>query len=130
MRLWIKQNIVLIIIVCAFLIIVPPIIINTMYLVGSDEPNTMYSANDLISYVGTVLSFIGMIILGVVAITQTESANELSQKLLELEKGKDFCSIIPTKDIMHLQSEKSDIKIVWSAHHNMITVQLYCMTSI
>ncbi len=58
-----------------------------------------WSAGEILSYFGDVLSFIGTISLGAIAVAQTEKANALNGELLKLEKDK----IKPCLDIVSSQ---------------------------
>ena len=55
-------------------------------MLGSDlqEPNTAFSASDLLSFYGAVLTFLGTTFLGLVAYQQNEAHN---QKQIELDKA-------------------------------------------
>lgn len=44
-----------------------------------------WEAGDILGYCGDILSFLGTIILGYVAICQTQKANDISEKLMELD---------------------------------------------
>ena len=58
-----------------------------------------WSAGDVLGYFGDVLSFVGAVVLGYVAITQTEKAYQLNTELLRLEKNnnKPCFDIVPSQ---------------------------------
>lgn len=71
-------------IIFSFMLIVGiPLIINESYL-----PNkgyiTLWGAPEVLSYYGAVLSFIGTVILGVVAVWQNKKANDLSETVMQI----------------------------------------------
>jgi len=57
-------------------------------MIGAEKPNTNFSANDWLSFYGSFLAFIGTAVLGYVAISQTEKANNISGRLLVIEETK------------------------------------------
>ena len=65
-------------VVIAFLVIIIPFIIYKIFY--------YWSASDMLVFYGSCLSFIGSTVLGYIAITQSKTSNELSQKMLELEE--------------------------------------------
>ena len=53
------------------------------------EPNTTFTASDILTFYGSFLSFIGTVILGVVAAWQTKKAHYLNAKLLNLDSKRE-----------------------------------------
>lgn len=64
-----------------------PIIINELYKFGNGYL-TLWDASDVFLYYGTVLSAIGTITLGIIAVYQTKNANNISERLLQLEESR------------------------------------------
>lgn len=61
-----------------------PIVINSFYLTGLKNKipgNTMFSANDLLLYIGSVLALIGTIALGIIAVIQNNRLHEINTQL-------------------------------------------------
>lgn len=83
-------------------LLIPPII-NWMFRVGTETGEgivTMWQAADALSFAGDYLSFFGTVILGAVAVfqtdkanAQTEKANELATQMQKLEQAK-FVSMV------------------------------------
>ncbi len=72
------------------MLIAIPFIINYAYLKGTPDgqPNTAFSASDMILFYGSFLAFIGTITLGFVAYKQNERANDISSRILKIEENK------------------------------------------
>ncbi|OPZ86874.1 MAG: hypothetical protein BWY74_03534 [Firmicutes bacterium ADurb.Bin419] len=71
-------------IVILALIIVIPFIINESYKVKSRYV-TMWGANDVLAFYGSLLSFVGTVVLGALALFQNIKANEINKRLTSLE---------------------------------------------
>lgn len=69
-----------------------PFIINHAYIVGLDlkEANTAFSASDLLNLYGTILSAVGTVILGYIALKQNDRLLALENTTRQ-EKEFDFC---------------------------------------
>lgn len=95
-----KQMIILIIVI----IILPIIFIHLLFKINSNcyWIQAEWEAGEILGYFGDVLSFIGTVILGYIAIAQTEKANQLNEDLVKIEKNR----IKPCLDISSLQSYK------------------------
>lgn len=82
-----KRHILVLIIATLILSIVVPVIINECY-----KPNTGYmtlwGAPDVLAYFGEILGALGSIFIGIIALTQSEQANRISDRLLQLEEKK------------------------------------------
>ena len=79
------------------LIIGVPLIINALYQ-ANGPIKTAWNAADVLGYYGTILSFVGTVVLGIIAVWQTRKANDLSEHMLNLEENKsvpmvDLCQI-------------------------------------
>lgn len=81
-----------------------PIIINEAYKFGKGY-TTMWDAKDMLSYYGAVLTFSGTVTLGLVATKQTQQANDLTNKMLELEKSRE----IPIIDITEITDDDGQV---------------------
>lgn len=69
----------------AGMIVAIPFIINESYKVNSGYI-TMWGASDVLSFYGVLLSFIGTVALGALALFQNKQANKINQQLSSLEK--------------------------------------------
>lgn len=80
------------IIIAITVLSITPIIINDVYMQGLTlkNPNTVFHANDLLSYFGSIASALGTIFLGVIAIDQNKNANKLNSEFLSLEKARNM----------------------------------------
>lgn len=87
-REWINDYKAVVCLIIGFvllLIVAPPLIIAKLYLKGCSKPNTPFSADNLILYFGSVLTFFGTVALGALALWQNRSfkiENEKSQNSL------------------------------------------------
>lgn len=75
-----------------------PIIINELYKIGRGYV-TMWGAADVLSFYGSFLSFLGTVILGIVAICQNHKAHKLNEQLQKLQQAQ-FVSMVSIKDVM------------------------------
>lgn len=84
-----KPWLYILLIILVLTIVGIPIVINEMYKYGvtiSKPYITMWGADEVLSYYGTVLSFLGTFILGIVAYKQNDRANRTNDKLADLTK--------------------------------------------
>ncbi|WP_461811091.1 hypothetical protein, partial [Faecalimonas sp.] len=84
-----KPGLYVLIVILILTIIGIPVVINEIYKYGAtiSKPYiTIWGADEVLSYYGTVLSFLGTFILGVVAYKQNERGNRTNDKLAELTK--------------------------------------------
>ena len=86
--------------VCTFItgiliVIFIPIVINESYKAGEGYV-TIWGAADALSFYGSFLSFIGTVILGLVAIWQNNKAHKLNEQLQKLEQAQ-FVSMVSAK---------------------------------
>lgn len=75
-----------------------PIIINELYKIGRGYV-TMWGAADVLSFYGSFLSFLGTVILGIVAFWQNHKAHKLNEQLQKLQQAQ-FVSMVSIKDVM------------------------------
>ena len=98
---WIEQNKGKTILICVLLIVAPIICTHVLFKWKSGEYwiEAEWSSGDVLGYFGNVLSFIGTIGLGYVAISQTEKANKITEELLKIEKErlKPYLEILTTE---------------------------------
>ena len=76
--------------VCVSIIFI--FVINESYKLGINNANayvTMWGAEDVLSFYGDYLSFLGTLILGAITVFQTKKANDISDRLLHIEENRD-----------------------------------------
>lgn len=76
-------------------LIAVPFIINYVYMKGLTlkEPNTAFSASDLLSLYGSILSLLGTVILGAITVVQNTRATKISQTVFEEQQRAQLPSI-------------------------------------
>lgn len=83
---WIKNNKVLFFVILVFsfgiLFVVIPIIINAMY-IDNKGYMTVWGGKDLLTFYGSILSFLGAFFLGGLALWQNERLSEINKNLIE-----------------------------------------------
>ena len=86
------------------LVFLPIIVIHILFKIktGVWWIQAEWEAGEILGYFGDVLSFVGSVVLGYIAISQTEKANTLNEELLNIEKNK----IKPCVDIDSSQLHK------------------------
>ena len=86
---FLKQHKKIFILCIVLLILLPPVVIHILYKVPAynDFFKSEWEPGDLLNYCGGCLSLLGTLILGGIAIEQSNFANELNEKLLNLEKN-------------------------------------------
>lgn len=116
-----NKNILLIALLILTIIIVVPLIINILFKFDFNIwwLESEWSAGDALSFFGNILSFLGTLILGIIAIWQTSKSNELSEKILEkdLLESTDFIQLQNKIDIDY--KENKDNTITMSTHHKL-----------
>lgn len=75
-----------------------PIIINELYKAEKGYV-TMWEAADVLSFYGSFLSFLGTVILGIVAFWQNHKAHKLNEQLQKLQQAP-FVSMVSIKGVM------------------------------
>lgn len=108
-----KGHIIVLVIVTLLLSVFVPIIINECY-----KPNTGYitlwGAQDVLAYFGEILGALGSIFIGIIALAQSEQANRISDRLLQLEEKKNtpFLSIdVENSRVDTFKNREIDISI-------------------
>lgn len=102
---WIKKHRIITIVCFVILVSMPPIIINRLYMNGSSTPNTTFTSDNLLLYIGSILSFFGMIVLGGLTWFQNkrfknendESQNKLNNAIEKLEEANGIIADANTK---------------------------------
>ncbi len=114
-------NICLIFFVFCFIIFFVPFLINIAFKTNFNISllQSEWSAGDALNFYGSVLSFVGTIILGTISVWQTKKANDLSERVLKN-------SLLESISIPQLQNkfdidfkENRDTKITMSTHHKV-----------
>lgn len=84
---WINEHKRRSILVIMIIIFMPIVVIHFLFKIktGCYLITAEWEAGDVLGYFGDVLSFVGTIILGYVAICQTQKANNISEKLMEMD---------------------------------------------
>lgn len=128
---WIMEHKKLILALVILVIFLPMIVIHILFKIQSNcyWIQSEWEPGDILGYFGSVLSFIGTIVLGYVAITQTERANQLNCELLKIEKNR----IKPRVNILSEQlykiyfEEEMNRKLLEIDRSNDIVIDLlYC----
>ena len=101
---WIINHKKWIIALSVAIIFLPIMVIHLLFKIQSNcyWIEAEWEAGEVLGYFGDVLSFIGTVVLGYIAIAQTEKANQLNGELLKIEKNR----IKPCLDISSLQLYK------------------------
>lgn len=86
------------------IIILPMLLIHLFFKIKSNcyWIQAEWEAGEVLGYFGDILSLIGTVVLGYIAIAQTEKANQLNEELVKIEKDR----IKPCLDISSLQPYK------------------------
>lgn len=53
------------------------------------DSNTVFTASDLLGFYGSILSFLGTVVLGIVAVWQNKKATRINAKLLSLDSKRE-----------------------------------------
>lgn len=80
-----KYIIIILLIIFALLVLVVPILINESYKSNSGYI-TLWGANELLLYFGSVISAMGTIFIGIIAFLQNNRANDINDRLLKLQE--------------------------------------------
>lgn len=96
-----------------------PVIINRCFLIGTEngQANTAYSASDILNFYGTLLSFLGTVFLGALALWQNTKLNQINTNLQKTQMREQIGVLFPKreteecKDILciNLQNRGKDI---------------------
>ena len=94
-----------------------PFIINHLYMLGLDlqEPNTAFSASDLLSFYGATLTFLGTTFLGLVAYRQNETHN---QKQIDLDNANTLTPFL-TIDNVSVAPKDSELVPFETSHYKV-----------
>lgn len=103
-------------------ILVIPILINESYNSDTVLYVTQWGATDVLSFYGTVLSFVGTVVLGIVALEQSRKANQLSERMLKAEERRE----IPIIDVGGvLPEEITEVGVLGNALHVIFNDYFY-----
>jgi len=82
-----KKTIILTSLIC---FIIPLLVIHCLFkwYSGIEFLVAEWTAGELLGYVGTILSFVGTVILGILALQASQKANKLSEKVIDIEKDR------------------------------------------
>lgn len=99
---WIARHKKLLIILLVVAVLFPVVFIHFLFKIKTNcyWIQAEWSAGDALGYAGNVFSFVGTVVLGYVAICQTEKANSLSNEILSLEweKRKPYLDIVQNQE--------------------------------
>lgn len=99
--------------------LIVPFIINELYKVGTGYI-TLWGATDVLAFYGSYLSFVGTVILGVVAVYQNKKAQTLNKQLQKLQQAQ-FVSMV---SISRLEISKRSEKAPKYQNLNMKDLQI------
>lgn len=87
---WIQEHKKMTIFLIGICILLPILVIHFLFKVSTNcyWMETEWEAGDILGYFGDVLSFVGTVVLGYIAIAQTEKTNQMNKELLEIEKSR------------------------------------------
>ena len=127
---WIEKNKKKTIVIITGIIIVPMLLVHILFKIktGCYLLQADWESGDMLGYFGDVLSFLGTIVLGYVAIRQTEKANAISEKLMEMDivKSKPCFDFVNSQlYVMSIKGDKEEIEEAYSEDNCMILDILY-----
>lgn len=105
-----------------------PYFINLVYLIGRRVGvicETVWSGADVLSFYGSYLSFVGTLVLGVVAIFQNIKVHQLNEQLLKLQQAE----FIPIVSIKHLEISTCSSSTPKYRNPNMAELELVDLTA-
>ena len=87
---WIQEHKKITTFLIGMCILAPILVIHFLFKIHSNcyWIEAEWEAGDVLGYFGDVLSFAGTVVLGYIAIAQTEKANQMNKELLEIEKNR------------------------------------------
>lgn len=110
-----------------------PFAINELYKVDGGYI-TQWGAADVLSFYGSYLTFIGTVVLGIVAIYQNKKAHQLNEQLQKLQQAQ-FISIVSISNLEiskqsvkhpnYLNTHMRDIEIIYLTADKFETAQCY-----
>ena len=117
---WIKKHKKFVIVLSILIVIAPIFIVHFLFKIKTNNYWVVaeWNAGDILGYFGSILTFIGTVSLGCIAICQTQEANKLSNKIIELEwwKVKPSIDIIQNQKFI-LYSKRKQISKCMSAYN-------------
>lgn len=94
---WVKKHKIKTILFIIGLLLVPLIVVHLLFKwnTGYDFISAEWSAGDLIGYIAGFEAFAGTVILGIIAVWQTDKANKTNDSLLKLTEENERKSVLP-----------------------------------
>ena len=77
-----------------------PFVINESYKFGKWY-HTLWGADDVLAFYGSFLSFLGTVVLGIIAIYQNKRANEVNESIMELTRRDKMAYLTPKPTIIN-----------------------------
>ena len=100
-----------------------PIIINEIYKIDQGYI-TLWEAKDVLSFYGSFLSFIGTVVLGLIAIYQNKKAHQLNEQMQKLQQA-EFISMVT---ITKLEINKRSVSHPKYVNQNMPNIEILNLT--
>ncbi|MGL6221641.1 MAG: hypothetical protein ACRC36_26690 [Lacrimispora sphenoides] len=125
---WIKENKVKSVLIMILIVLIPMIVIHILYKIKLNNfyIASVWDAGDMLGYFGNTLSFVGTLLLGLIAVSQTEKANAINNRLFEMEKKR----VKPCFDFINGQRYKiylgPDLETLDMVREEMTIEVLYC----
>ncbi len=98
---WIENHKKQCVLICCIIIVVPILATHGLFKWHSGQRwlEAEWTAGEALSYFGDILTFIGTVVLGYIAIFQTQKANKINEKFLaiEEEKQKPYFDVLTTE---------------------------------
>lgn len=91
---------------------VPLIVVHLLFkwYSGIDFLVAEWSAGDLLGYIGTIFTFVGTIVLSILALQASNKANELSKKVIEIEQDRYHLEMRPFVIVSNWEAYEIDSK--------------------
>lgn len=108
--------------------IVPMIIVHCLFKwhSGNDFLTAEWTAGELLEYIGTMISFLGTIVLGVLALQASQIANDLSKKVIDMEQDKYKLELRPFVLVSNWEAyEVAQNKIMYNPERKYIQIGSY-----
>ena len=127
---WIRKHKKLTMMLIVLIVFLPIIVIHILFKIKSNcyWIQAEWDAGYMLGYFGEVLSFIGTIILGYIAVMQTERANHMNQELLNIEKSrvKPYFDISSSQLYKIFLAEDMDEKLNELDRNSVMIMDLLC----
>ena len=127
---WIRKHKRLTMMLLVLVVFLPIIVIHILFKIKSNcyWIQAEWDAGYMLGYCGDVLSFIGTIVLGYIAVMQTERANHMNQELLNIEKSrvKPYFDISSSQLYKIFLAEDMDEKLNELDRNSVMIMDLLC----